>query len=143
MGMAPDMGPLFLVGYVVSIGVATFGLKYVSEYFSPYQINLLMAIGMVVIGVPALLVAEGSFALPRTRLPQAAGIGLLMAAGSILYVLAVSKLPVGLASAVATSYVVVVVVLSRIVLHEALGPLKITGLVLTLAGVALLSYAGD
>lgn len=134
---------MFLIGYIASVGVATFGLKYVSDDFSPYQINLLMAVGMLVIGVPALLLAEGSLALPQKRLPQAAGIGFLMAAGSILYVLALSKLPVSLASAIATSYVVVVVVLARLVLHESLGPAKIAGLILTLAGVGLLSFSSS
>ena len=136
------MGALFLAGYIAAIGVATFLLKYVSDDLSPYQINFLMAAGMVVIGVPAVLIADGTLAMPRARLPLGITIGLLMAAGSILYVLAVSKLPVGLASAIATSYVVVVVVLSRLVLDESLTPVKIVGLVLTVVGVALLSYAG-
>lgn len=135
------MGALFLVGYIVSIGVATFGLKYVGDDFSPYQINLLMGLGMMVVGVPALLLADGTLALPRARLAQGAGVGLLMAVGSISYVLAISRLPVGLASAVATSYIVVVVVLSRVVLHEALTPVKVIGIALTLAGVAVLSLA--
>jgi drug/metabolite transporter (DMT)-like permease len=136
------MGPLYLTGYVAEIGVATFLLKYVCGDLSPYQINFLMGLGMVVIGVPALLIADRTFALPRARLPLGITVGLLMAAGSILYVLAISKLPVGLASAIATSYVVVVVVLLRIVLDESLTPMKIVGLALTLVGVALLSYAG-
>jgi len=136
------MGAAYLVGYILSIGVATFLLKYVSDDFDPYQINLLMAGGMVLVGVPALLIADGTLSLPRARLPLASLVGLLMATGSILYVLAIAKLPVGLASAVATSYVVVVVVLSAVVLDEAVTPLKVVGIGLTLAGVAVLSYAG-
>jgi len=137
------MGALFLAGYIVTIGIATFLLKDVSDDFNPYQINLLMALGMVALGVPALLIAEGSLALPRPRLPLAALVGLLMAAGSIMYVLAITKLPVGLASAVATSYVVLVVLLSRLFLDEALSAPKLVGLALTVSGVALLSYVGD
>ena len=137
------MGALFLAGYVLTIGVATFLLKYVSDDFSPYQINLLMAVGMGVLGVPALLLAEGTLALPRPRLPLAALVGVLMAAGSILYVLAISKLPVGLASAIATSYVALVVLLSWIVLDEPLTAIKAFGLGLTAAGVAVLSYVGE
>ncbi len=136
------MGAAYLIGYIISIGVATFLLKYVSDDFDPYQINLLMAGGMVLIGVPALLIADGTLALPRPRLGLASLVGLLMAAGSILYVLAIDELPVGLASAVATSYVLVVVVLSAAVLDEAVTPLKFTGIALTLAGVAILSYSG-
>jgi transporter family protein len=134
------VGALYLAGYIAAVGVATFGLKYVADDFSPYQINLLMALGMVVIAVPAVLLADGSLGLPRHRLPMAAGIGLLMAAGSVLYVLAISRLEVGTASAIATSYVVIVVVLARVVLDEPISATKIAGLVLTLAGVALLSY---
>jgi drug/metabolite transporter (DMT)-like permease len=137
------MGALYLAGYIVSIGVATFLLKYVSDDLSPYQINFLMAVGMIVIGVPALLVAERTLALPRAGLPLGGLVGLLMAAGSILYVLAIAELPVGLASAIATSYVVLVVVLSRIVLHESLSAAKVLGLALTIGGVALLSYVGE
>jgi drug/metabolite transporter (DMT)-like permease len=136
------VGALFLAGYVLLIGVATFLLKYVSETFSPYQINLLMAAGMVLLGVPAAFIAHGSLALPRDRLPVAGLVGVLMAGGSLLYVMAISKLPVGLASAVATSYIVLVVLLSWLVLHESLTPLKVAGVVLTLAGVAILSYVG-
>lgn len=55
-------------------------------------------------------------------------IGLLMALGSISYVLALSKLPVGTAAAISTSYVVLVVVLSRLFLGETLSWLKIGGL---------------
>jgi drug/metabolite transporter (DMT)-like permease len=134
------MGALYLAGYIATIGVATFLLKYVSDDLSPYQINFLMALGMVVIGVPAVLIAHRTLALPRASLPLGTTVGALMAAGSILYVLAISKLPVGLASAIATSYIVVVVVLSRLVLDESLSLPKIIGLALTIAGVALLSY---
>jgi drug/metabolite transporter (DMT)-like permease len=136
------MGALFLAGYIGFIGVATFLLKYVSDDFTPYQINLLMAIGMVVLGVPAVLIADGTLALPRERLPLAALVGFMMAAGSIFFVLAIDKLPVGLASAIAVSYVVVVVVLGRLFLDESVTPLKALGLTLTIAGVAVLSYAG-
>lgn len=136
------MGALFLAGYIAFIGIATFLVKYVSNTFSPYQLNMLMAIGMVVIGLPAVLIAEHTVAMPRDRLPLAALTGLMMAAGSIFFMLAINKLPVGLASAIASSYVLVVVILSRVVLHEMLTPLKIVGVVLTVAGVAVLSYAG-
>jgi drug/metabolite transporter (DMT)-like permease len=63
-----------------------------------------------------------------------------MALGSISYVLAVSKLPVGTAAAISTSYVILVVLLSWIFLHESLSWMKVTGIVLTIVGVALLSW---
>lgn len=134
------MGGVFLAGYVAMIGVATFLLKYAMKDLSAYQLNFLMAIGMVVTGTPALWLAERTFALPRNALPLGAAIGLMMAIGSILYVLALSRLPAGLTAVIAVSYVVVVLVLSRLVLHERLDALKIVGLALTIVGVAVLSF---
>lgn len=122
------------------VGVATFLLKYAMKDLSAYQLNLLMGIGMLFAGVPAVLIAEGTLALPRRGLPLGALTGLLMAVGSILYVLALAELPAGLASAVGTTYVVIVAMLSRVVLHESFDAVKVLGLILTVAGVALLSF---
>lgn len=133
------MGAFFLAGYIAMVGVATFLLKYAMKDLSAYQLNLLMGIGMLVTGVPALWLAEGTLAMPRRALPLGALTGLLMTIGSISYVLALAKLPAGLAAAAGTSYVVVVVVLARVFLHESLDAVKVLGLLLTLTGVALLS----
>jgi drug/metabolite transporter (DMT)-like permease len=134
------VGAFFLVAYVATIGVATYLLKVsTTEDLSAYQVNLLMAGGMAVTAIPALWIAQGSLSIPKRALPLGALVGLLMAAGSILYVLAVAKLPVGPASAIATSYVVIVVVLSALFLDEKIDAVTIAGIVLTLAGVALLS----
>jgi drug/metabolite transporter (DMT)-like permease len=54
-------------------------------------------------------------------------------------VLALSKLPVSLTAAAATNYVVVAIVLSWLVLHEEMDPVKVLALALTLGGVAILS----
>ena len=134
------MGAVFLAGYIAMVGVATFLLKYAMKDLSAYQLNLLMGIGMLLTGVPALWLAEGTLAMPKRALPLGALAGLLMAIGSISYVLALAKLPAGLAAAVGTSYVVVVIILARVFLHESLDAVKILGLLLTLAGVALLSF---
>jgi drug/metabolite transporter (DMT)-like permease len=89
--------------------------------------------------VPALWLTQGSLSVPAKSLPLGAPIGLLMALGSISYVLALSKLPVGTAAAISTSYVLLVVLLSRVFLGEPLSWLKLAGILLTTAGVALLS----
>jgi drug/metabolite transporter (DMT)-like permease len=99
-----------------------------------------MAIGMAVTAVPALLIKQGNLFVPTKALPLGAPIGLLMALGSICFVLSLAKLPVGMASAVSTSYVIVVVVLSRFFLNENIGLVKMAGIILTIAGVALLSW---
>lgn len=106
---------------------------------NPYQVNFLMTIGMVVTAVPTLLIKQGNLSVPVKALPLGAPIGLLMALGSILYVLALSKLPVGVA-AVSTSYVVLVVILSRIFSGEELSWLKVAGILLTVVSVGLLSW---
>jgi len=47
-----------------------------------------------------------------------------MAVGSICFVLALAKLPVGMAAAISTSYVLLVVLLSRIFLNETISWMK-------------------
>ena len=111
-------GLAFLLGYIVLVGAASFLQKVSMQQLNPYQINFLMAIGMLVTAVPALWLTQGSLSVPMESLPLGAPIGLMMALGSISYVLALSKLPVGTAAAVSTSYIVLVVLLSRIFLGE-------------------------
>jgi drug/metabolite transporter (DMT)-like permease len=132
-------GFAFLLGYVVLVGVASFLQKFGMKQLNPYQINFLMAVGMLVTAVPALWFTQGSLSVPAKSLPLGAPIGLLMALGSISYVLALSKLPVGTAAAISTSYVLLVVLLSRVFLGEPLSWLKVAGILLTTAGVALVS----
>jgi len=133
-------GFAFLGGYIVLVGVASFLQKFTMKELNPYQINFLMAIGMAITAIPALLIAQGNLTVPVKSLPLGAPIGLLMAVGSISYVLALSKLPVGTAAAISTSYVLLVALLSRVFLGENFSWLKMSGIALTIAGVALLSF---
>lgn len=133
-------GFAFVFGYIVMVGVASFLEKFSMKQLSPYQINFLMAIGMVVTAVPALWIKEGSLTVPAKALLLGAPIGLLMAIGSICFVLSLAKLPVGMATAISTSYVVLVLLLSRLFLHESIGWMKAAGIALTITGVALLSW---
>lgn len=98
-----------------------------------------MAIGMAVTAVPALWLKQGSLSVPTTALPLGAPIGLLMAVGSICFVLSLAKLPVGMATAISTSYVLVVLFLSWLFLSENMSWMKIAGTLLMISGVALLS----
>ena len=132
-------GFTFLLGYIVMVGVASFLRKFSMKQLNPYQINFLMAIGMLVTALPALWLKQGNLIVPIKALPLGAPIGLLMALSSISYVLALAELPVGTAAAIATSYVVLVVLLSRIFLNEPLSWLKLIGVVLAVIGAALLS----
>src|SRR5436190_15755571 len=130
----------FLAGYVVMVGVASFLEKLSMKQLNPYQVNFLMAIGMVVTAVPALWFKQGSLMVPVKALPLGAPIGLLMALGSIFFVLALSKLPVGMATGISTSYVLLVLFLSWLFLSESMSWMKIAGTLLTISGVALLSW---
>src|SRR5438067_10285773 len=136
----PLTGFAFLLGYIVMVGVASFLEKFSMKQLDPYQVNFLMAIGMAVTAVPALWIKQGTLAVPAKALPLGAPIGLLMAVGSICFVLSLAKLSVGTATAISTSYVVLVVLLSRLFLNESIGWMKTAGITLTIAGVALLSW---
>jgi len=133
-------GFAFLLGYVVMVGVASFLEKFSMKQLNPYQINFLMAVGMLVTATPALWITQGSLTVSTKALPLGAPIGLLMALGSICFVLSLAKLPVGMATAISTSYVVLVVLLSRLFLHESVGWMKTGGIALTITGVTLLSW---
>lgn len=74
------------------------------------------------------MAATGRFGGACEGITLGAPIGLLMTLGSICYVLALSKLDVGTAAAISTSYVVLAALLSWIFLHESLNWMKIIGI---------------
>jgi drug/metabolite transporter (DMT)-like permease len=135
------MGYLFILGYVVIVGSATFLMKVGLKTINPYQLNFLMGLGMLITGVPALLIADRSFKLPIKELPLGLSIGVMMAVGSLLYVLAFNKLAAGIASVLAISYVLVVIILSFVFLKESITLPKVFGILLTLLGVGLLTLS--
>ena len=130
----------FLLGYIVLVGTASFLEKFSMKQLNPYQVNFLMAIGMAVTAVPALWFKQGSLTVPTKALPLGAPIGLLMALGSICFVLALSELPVGMATGISVSYVLLVLFLSWLFLNESMSWVKILGTLLTISGVALISW---
>jgi drug/metabolite transporter (DMT)-like permease len=136
----PQSGFGFLLGYIMMVGVASFLEKFSMKQLNPYQVNFLMAIGMAVTAVPALWIKQGSLKVPAKALPLGAPIGLLMALGSISFVLALAKLPVGMATGISVSYVLLVLFLSWLFLNESMSWLKIVGTLLTISGVALISW---
>ena len=133
------LGFAFLACYIVGVGVSSFLQKFGMKYLSAYQINFLMALGMLLIALPALWLKQKSLALPISGLPLGITIGLLMAGGSFFYVLSLQKLPVGTAATLASSYIVPVILLSSIFLHESMSVLKLVGIAFTLIGVVILS----
>jgi drug/metabolite transporter (DMT)-like permease len=133
------MGMLYLLGYIIFVGVASFLMKFAMKSLTAYQINLLMGIGMLVITLPAMWLSQKNLKFPTEGLGIGIVAGFLMAAGSLLFVFSLTKLPVGMASAISASYILVVVLLSWIFLHEQMDLLKIIGIVLTVLGVGILS----
>lgn len=133
-------GYIFVLGYILLVGFATFLMKASLKGLSPYQLNFLMGIGMLVTGIPALILAHGSFRIPMKGLPVGIAIGVMMALGSILYVLALNKLSASVASVLAATYVGVVIVLSWLFLKESFDAIKVLGIILTFIGALLLTY---
>ena len=129
----------FLAAYVVLVGTATFLQKFAMSSINPYQINFLMAIGMLMTAVPALWFKQGNLTVPLDALPLGAPIGVIMALGSICFVLALSHLSAGTASALSISYVLLVAILSWMFLGEQMTWLKVIGIALAVSGVSLLS----
>lgn len=134
------MGYVFVVGYILLVGVATFLMKVSMKTLTPYQLNFLMGIGMLVTGIPALLIAQHSFKLPSKELPIGILLGIMMALGSLLFVLALHYLTASVASVLAATYVAVVVILSWSFLKEHFDVVKILGLFLTFVGALLLTF---
>ena len=133
------MGYVFIFGYILLVGIATFLMKVGLKTLSPYQMNFLMGIGMLLTGLPALWLAQKSLKVPAKELPLGLGVGVAMAVGSILYVLALNKLSASVASVLAATYVGVVVILSLLFLKESFNGVKVLGLALTFIGALLLT----
>lgn len=136
----PLTGFGFLLAYIVLVGTASFLEKFSMKQLNPYQINFLMTIGMAVTAIPALWIKQGNLSVPTKALPIGGPIGLLMALGSISFVLALAELPVGMATAISVSYVLLVMLLSWMFLNESMSWMKIGGALLTIVGVALISW---
>lgn len=132
------MGYLFILGYVALVGFATFLMKVSLKTLSPYQLNFLMGIGMLLTGIPALLIAHRTFKMPPKELPVGFAIGVMMAIGSILYVLALNKLTASVASVLAATYVTIVILLSGLFLKESFDAIKVLGIAFTFLGTLLL-----
>lgn len=115
-------------------------MKVSLENLSAFQINLLMGTAMLVVSIPAVIVFDRTSRIPTDHLALGIVVAILMAVGSLLYALALSRLPAGPVAAIATSYVVIVVVLSAIFLREKIDLVSVTGIAFTLGGVAMLSF---
>jgi len=132
-------GAFFLAAYIVAVGVGSFLQKFVMNKVTPFQLDVMTALGLLVISVPALFLAQKNLTLPFLSAPLAWVVGILFALGSFVYVLAVARLPVSIAAPVSAGYIVLAVLLSTLFLKEPMGLMKGVGIALTVVGVALLS----
>lgn len=133
-------GFLYLLGYVLLLGIGTFLQKFSMRQLSPFQLEVLITLGMVIIAVPSLLFAQKSLTIPAKGIPLGGLVGILFASGSLLFTLALSKMQVSIASAVSISYIVIASLLSIIFLKEPINLTKGLGIALTIIGVALLYF---
>src|SRR4051812_45882581 len=124
------LGAIFLATYIVAVGTGSFLQKFVMGRVTPYQLEVMTAIGMFLVSVPALLIAQKNLHVPVFTVPLAFFVGLLFSIGSFVYVLAVSRLPVGIAAPVSAGYIVLAVALSAMFLHEQITILKGVGIAL-------------
>jgi drug/metabolite transporter (DMT)-like permease len=133
-------GVIFLFGYILFLGIGTFLQKLSMKELSPYQLHFLISLGMIITAVPILLFQQKSFAIPAKGILLGSSVGLLFALGSFLFTLSLSKLPVGIATAISLSYLLVVLLLSALFLKETITPVKIVGIMFTLVGVIMLTF---
>ncbi len=133
------MGFFFLATYIFAVGIGSFLQKFVMDKVTPYQLEVITMLGMALISIPALLIAQKNLNLPIQAAPLSLLVGLLFALGSFVYVLAVARLPVGIAAPISTGYIVVAVALSVIFLKEPMTVLKGVGILFTIIGVTILS----
>lgn len=141
--MEKIVGLSLLAGYIMAVGIGSFLQKFVMNKVSPFQLEVMTAIGMFVVSVPALLIVQKNLSVPVFASPLAWLVGLLFALGSFAYVLAVARLPVSIAAPLSIGYVAVAVILSAIFLKEPITFMKALGIVLTIGGVAILVTHGS
>lgn len=133
-------GVTFLLGYILLLGLGTFLQKLSLKELTPYQLHFLISLGMIFTAIPILLFQQKSLAFPQKGILIGSSVGLLFALGSFTFTLALSKMPAGAATAISLSYVLVVTALSTVFLKEPITLTKVIGIVLTIIGVAILSY---
>jgi len=126
--------------YIVLIGVGAFLEKPALKGLTATQLNALMGIAMTAVAGTALAVKGPR--LPMTKRTLAVlGVGIMIGAASVFYLLGLRGLPVSVASAASNASVVVTVVLSAIFLHQPIGRARGAGLALTLLGATLLALS--
>lgn len=132
---------LGLVGvYVVLVGVASFLERPLASRLDAFQMDAALRLGALILAVAALLAGRGLAWPGGAPAGAGIGIGLIAGIGSVCYCLSLYRMRPWVAASVANGYVGVTVLLGVLVLGEALTAFVAAGLVLTIAGVAALSW---
>ncbi|HZU12490.1 MAG TPA: EamA family transporter [Chloroflexota bacterium] len=136
------MSLAFIGVYVLLVGIASFAEKPVSGRLDAYQLTAALTAGTLAAAVPALLLFGTWNSLGVLALGAGIGIGIIKGIGSALYCFAVERVPLWFAASFSNAYVIITAALGVIVLHEPLTITKAAGLLLTIAGIVLLSVRG-
>src|SRR6516225_1035379 len=83
--MNKALGFSFLAIYILAVGTGSFLQKFVMGKVSPYQLEVITAIGMFIVSVPALFIVQRSLYVPIKSAPLALAVGLLFSIGSFVY----------------------------------------------------------
>lgn len=129
----------FVCVYVIMLGIGTFLEKPAMKSLDAFQINVLTAFGIVLVGIIALLIRHPGLPGPGPSL-LGVGIGAIIGIGTICYFLGLDRLQVSVAATIANAYVLVTILLAILFLHDKMTIPKVIGVILTLAGATLLAY---
>lgn len=132
-------------GYVLLAGISAFLEKPVLAHLAVTELNGLVALGMLVVGLAGLTLrgkkaAPGPGQLGGSR-GVVVGLGAVIGLAVIFYYLGLTHLPVSLAATLSNTYVIVPIFLAILVRHTAPSRYTIVGLLVTLAGATLLTLA--
>ena len=134
------MGILFITMYVVFVGLATLFLKFsLDKHLENYKLLMFSGISMFIVGLVATLIANRGLSITKADLSAGLIYGGLHAIGALGFFIAASKMDIGIATALAMVYVVVAAVGSWLFLDESMNSAKVIGIVLILAGAAVLA----
>lgn len=131
------LGPAYALLSGISAGGAYVSVR---SLVATVQPALIVAVFMWVAVALSLPLVAGQYVAPTTA--EWAGLGLvalLATLGQLAMTLGYARYPAAQASTMNLSMVVFAALLGWLFMHEALGPLKVLGLTLTLSGVALVS----
>jgi drug/metabolite transporter (DMT)-like permease len=131
---------VFIGAFAVLIGVASVIEGQIARGLPSVQLNFLIRAGSLAAAAVALVAVHGIAVPSGAYALGGLAIGLITGVGSIIYCLALIKMPISLVVTLSNLYIVITALLGVVILREPLTALKIAGLASTLVGVLLLAY---